>query len=211
MRTYSTAGQTALASGAILKRRLILFELPAGDYGFWDGDQPITPVDGSGGAVVDDPASGQTFQVGGSLFEIDVGTFGADGAAPELKVRLRSVAASPTLTPDVLAEIFSTDYKNGRVSVFRALFSASTGALIEVALRARGYLDSVQYVEQPSADGPGLAYLEARVESPLVEAQRKGAHDRNHESQKLTFPGDEGLRNIDRIGKVRRWAKGVKK
>lgn len=211
MRTYSTAGQNALIAGAIVKRRMVLFELASGDFGFWDGDAEITPVDGSGGIQVDDPASGKTFKTGGSLFEIQVGAFGADGSAPEITIRLRSVPASPTLTPDVLAEIFETDYKNARCSIFRALLNTSTGALIEVALRARGYIDHVQYVEQPSADGPGTAYLEAKVESPLIEANRKGAHDRNHESQKITFPGDEGLRNIDRIGKVRRWAKGVKK
>jgi len=207
VRSYSSAALTALAAGAIVKRRMILFEL-ASDWGYWDGSEPITPVDGVGGAVVDSPASGKTFQAGGSLFEIELGAIGTDGAAPEMTVRLRAVPSAP-LSSDILQSLLTTDYKGQRLSVFRAIFSTS-GTLIEVALRYRGYIDSVAYVEQPSAEGSGLAYLEAKVESPMIEAQRKGAHDRNDESQRLTFPNDDGLRNIDRLGKIRRWAKGVK-
>lgn len=207
MRSYSAAALTALAAGAIVKRRMILFEL-ASNWGYWDGSEPITPVDGVGGAVVDAPASGNLFQSGGSLFEIELGAVGIDGAAPEMTIRLRAVP-SAALSSDVLQNLLTTAYKGKKVSVFRALFSTS-GTLIEVALRYRGYFDSVAYIEQPAAEGPGLAYLEAKIESPLIEAQRKGAHDRNDESQRLTFANDDGLRNIDRLGKIRRWAKGVK-
>lgn len=208
MKAYSAAALTALAAGAIVKRRAVKFEFGSGTYAFWDGGGPFTPVNGDGGAVVDAAASGVTFQAGGALFEIAVGSVGVDGSAPEITMRLRSVPDS-SLTPDVLATIFSETWHRKRVTIFRALFDASTQGLIEVATRARGVLDQINFVAEPSPDGPGAAYLEAKVESALIEWQRSGAHDRNDESQKLTFPGDRGLENIDQTSKVRKWAKGI--
>lgn len=234
MRTYSNDALAALSSGAIVKRRLLKFEFDE-TYAFWDGIEDFTPVDGAGGAVVDPGADGVTFAAGGSVFEISLQSQSIDDAEPRLSVILRATDNDPLpsqvpltidgdpvtidgstitvpgpldLTPTVLATIFQESYHKKRVSLFRAIFDSSTGALIEVALRFRGRLDQITYVEEPGSEA-GRTYLEASIVSRLIEWNRAGAHDRNDASQRVTFPLDKGLTNIEQTSKIRKWASGV--
>jgi hypothetical protein len=200
MKTYSSEALAALAAGRITKRRLVLFSLGSGDYGFWDGMAPFTPS----GANVDAFADGKTFLAGGSLIAIERGSVDINGTAPEITMQLRSVP-NTDLTPDVLATILTEDYHRKPVYIFRGLFDVD-GAVIEIALRDRGSLDSVSYVEDPDS---GTAMIEAKVESKLIDWNRGGAHDRNDESQRATFPDDKGLGNIERATQVKKWGKGV--
>lgn len=199
MKVYSSTALDALREGAIRKRRMILFSFSTA-YGFWDGMAPYTPS----GSNVDAGASGVTFNGGGSVIGIKVGSVSTGAKAPDITLQLRTVPDAG-LTPDVLGEIMSYDWYKKTVSIYRAIFTLS-GDLIEVALAHRGKLDSLTFdLDQAS----GRAMLTGTVESTMIEWNRWGAHDRNHESQILTFPGDLGLKNIEKTSQVRKWGKAV--
>jgi hypothetical protein len=205
MKTLSAAAEAALRAGSIVKRRMVKFEFASGTYAFWDGLAPITPS----GTGVDAGASGVTFQPGGSLIDVTVGQVGTTGEAPKITLALRAVPNSQ-LSPDKLASIFAEAYQGRRVSVFRALIDVDTAAIVDVSLRARGYLDQVvEVIADNVAGGLGDARLEATVENRMIEWNRAGGHDRNHESQIRTFPGDRGLGNLDRVSSIRKWGKGA--
>jgi hypothetical protein len=201
MKVFSPTALAALASGSIIKRRFILFDFPSGFYGFWDGAGSIVPT----GPTVEAPAAGKTFLAGGSVIEIKRGPIGTNGAAPEASLRLRAVP-NTDLTPDVLVSLLQDgEYHRRPVYLFLGLF-AEDGEIVEIALRDRGFIDSVPYFEDPAA---GTAWLEGKMESRLIDWNRGGAHDRNDESQRSTFPDDKGLGNIERASQLKAWGKGV--
>lgn len=201
MKVYSSTALTALRAGAIVKRRALLISLAdPGPIGFWDGMAPFVPS----GSNVDAGASGVTFNGGGSVISIGVGPVSTSAKAPDITLQLRTVPDAG-LTPDVLGDVMNYDWYKKTVSIYRAIFSTE-GELIEVALAHRGKLDSLTFdLDQKS----GKAVLTGTVESNLIEWNRWGAHDRNHESQIRTFAGDKGLKNIEKTSQIRKWGKAV--
>ncbi len=235
MRSWTSDVQTAMAASAIIKRRMILFELPSGNYGFWDGLAPITPS----GINVDDGADGQVFKAGGSLIGIDVGAISTANSAPDITLQLRATVAAAeeestdyltiggervtiggnyialndvgAITPDVLSTIFQEEYAGSIVSIYQAIFSTADLSLLQVSLRARGILKQVVYKYSPDIEGPGKVSLEATVEQSMIEWNRRGVPDRNHESQKKTYPGDKGLATLDKYSRLYKWGAGFMK
>jgi hypothetical protein len=203
MKTFSTAATDALSSGAFWKARFFRFHWGV-NYGFWDGDTDITPT----GSNIDADALNFTFKAGGSLIEFQHDQVGLDASAPKFTMRLRAIRDT-ALSPDVLGTIRSQPYHRKRVSVFHGLLNNADRSIIHIVLFARGYIDEIPMFREPDGDGNMQAYLQGSVENNIIEWNRRGAHDRNDESQRLTFPGDKGLSNRDRTSKALKWAKGV--
>lgn len=199
MKVYSSTALAALAAGAIVKRRMVLFSL-AEPVGFWDGLAPYTPT----GSNVDAGADGVTFNGGGSLIAISPSPVSASSRSPSITLQLRSVPNSD-LTPDVLGEVMNYAWHKKTVSIYRAIFTTDR-ELIEVALAHRGKLDSLTFDLDPER---GTAMLTGAVEANLIEWNRWGAHDRGHESQILTWAGDLGLKNIEKTSQIRKWGKAA--
>lgn len=183
MRSLSAATQTALAAQGIIRRGMILFQFPSGNYGFWDGAGTFTH-------------SGVTYQPGGQLIQIDTGEQGLSLDSNAITVRLY---ANPDtgLTEDVLRTIETENYHQRPVTILKAIFNADTLALISVNTMWRGYVDQVSHERSPE----GYAIV-GRCESRSIDLTRRGWAVASDANQKLISAGDRGFEYAAVAGQV---------
>lgn len=182
MRSYDAPTQAALAASGIVRRGMILFQFPSGNYGFWDGGEPIV-------------YNSITFKPGGQLIEVNAGeqTLGLDANAITLKLY-----ANPDggLTPNVLATIEAEDYAQRPVTIYKAIFNADTRALISVIPVWRGYVDTIiHHIGEPH-------YIEGRCQSRSIDYTKRGTALASNAQQQQISPGDLGLEYAGTIARL---------
>ncbi len=178
MRVVTPATQTALDSGRIIEREMVLFDLAEGLYGFWSGVGPFT-------------YNGVVYTGAGSLIEVDTIKQGSSLEAEGIAVRLTEVPNSD-LSPDVLASIESYTYHQRPVELMSVFFDAETYAVLSVELVFSGYIDQVVHDNNVE----GNAYVEARLESRFRDHQRRGYRVRSDSDQKRIDATDNGFRHV---------------
>lgn len=183
MRVFDTATQNALAAQGIIRRGMILFQFPSGNYGFWDGAGPFV-------------YNTVTYNPGAQLIEIDTGTqvLTLESNAITLKLYANPDTA---LTEDVLRTIETESYHQRPVTIFKALFNADTKALISVIPIWKGYVD--QITQERSAEGFALV---GRCESRSIDYTRRGWATASDAQQQQISSGDKGLEYCGIAGQV---------
>ncbi len=99
-----------------------------------------------------------------------------------------TLAASPDdgLTPEVLQTIEAEDYRDRPVTVYDAFFHPDTGALLHVQALKRGYIDTIDHI-----DNPETGYvLVANCESRALDYTRTNSRRRTVVDQARRSPGD---------------------
>lgn len=183
MRSYDAATQAALAAQGIVRRGLIMFQFPSGNYGFWDGAGAFT-------------YGGITYNPGAQLIEIDTGTQVLTLESNAITLKLY---ANPdtVLTEDVLRTIETEDYHQRPVTISKAIFNADTKALISIIPVWKGYVDQITH--ERSADGYALV---GRCESRSIDYTRRGWAVASNAQQQQISTGDIGLEFCGIAGQV---------
>lgn len=173
MLALSSPQITALASGAIVRRGMIRFDLGSGTYAFWDGNEAIT-------------YNSVTYNAGGQLIDISAADQGVGMASSSVTVKLY---ASPDIPSSILSTIFAEQYRRRAVTVSEALIDADTRALIGApVVKWRGYIHAVEMKE----DGDKI-WIEGRLESRSLDntkrgyAMSNGAHHADVDATDLFF------------------------
>jgi hypothetical protein len=154
------------------RRGMILFELPSGNYGVWDGGETIT-------------WNTFTFNPGGRLLEIERDGENIGTESNSVTIRLYAVPESE-LTPEVLYTIHAENYRYRPVTIWVAYYDPDTGLRIgEPILQYQG---TVQTIE--SKDDGGRTYIEARVASRNEQNTDSNGTMANAAHHALVSPGD---------------------
>lgn len=156
--------------GKIKTMGMIRFELGTGTYGFCKSDQPFV-------------YNGLTYHVGG-VIEVSDFNFGTNLFAQGFTI---SLASSPDdgLTPEVLLQIESEDYRDRPVYIMDADFHPDTGELLHVQTVMRGYIDTLDHVS--GTDGHMII---ANCENRGIDYTRSNARKRNDNDQARRKPND---------------------
>lgn len=177
MRSYTAGQTTALEQRAQIERGLVLFQLGSGNYGFWDGDYPLT-------------WNSITFQPGGQLIEIEAGeqSLAMDSSALTMRLYANPDAG---ITSSVLRTIEAEAYHQRPVTIYEALFDTDTRARIgdPVAIW-RGYIDQIVHETDPSS---GVHVLAARCESRSIDYTKRGTAMASNAHQQAISSGDKGF------------------
>jgi hypothetical protein len=181
--TLSTEVKALYDEGRISTRQMIRFLFGSGSYGFI--------------------ARSEEFEYGGLLYkpfglievsDIDGGTgTNADGSFT------LTLAESPDdgLTPAVLLQIESEDYRDRPVTVMDAHFHPDTGALLQVEIVARGYLDVISHEEDPEAGFKLVAQCEGRQ----LDYSRKNGRYRTVADQRRRSANDKFFQHAAKAGR----------
>ena len=161
-----------IAKGAYANTLLLLFDLPEGLFGFWNGYGTLT--------VNSIPYVGA-----GSLIEISQFNLGTDLSASPMTVNLRAVPETE-LSPDLLATIDSYAYKNRPAHLSLCWFDPVTGAVVTVIQWWQGYIDLITHEQTIGGDYVLVAHLEPMS----LDHSRLGYRMRSDSDQKLIDPGD---------------------
>ena len=181
-RSFNTSTQAALNAGRVADRRLMLFDLASGVYGFHSGLGPFT-------------YNGVTYVGSGSLISIQGVRQTSDLSSVQVTVRLTSIP-NTALTPDVLATIENEIYHQRPAEISTAYFNPDTFALMSVELEYRGYIDKILHSDTVG----GEAYIEANLESRFRDHQRRGYRMRSTRDQERIDATDNGLQHINTVG-----------
>ncbi|MDF2620214.1 MAG: hypothetical protein K0S00_2873 [Xanthobacteraceae bacterium] len=90
------------------------------------------------------------------------------------------------LTPEVLLTIEAEDYRDRPVTIYDVYFHPDTGALLHVQALKRGYIDTIDHIDDPE-DG---YTLEAKCESRALDYTRTNGRRRTVVDQARRAPGD---------------------
>src|SRR5215207_6966463 len=180
-RAFNISTQAALDAGRVADRRLILFDLASGLYGFHSGLGPFT-------------YNGVTYVGSGSLISIEGVRQSSDLSSVQVTARLTSIPNS-ALTPDVLSTIEAETYHQRPAEILTAYFNPDTWALLSVELEYRGYVDRIVHGDQVN----GESYIEAHLESRFRDHQRRGYRVRSLLDQQRIDPSDTGLRHVTAV------------
>lgn len=171
-------------AGRISTRQMIRFQFGSGTYGFIAAAESLT-------------YAGVEYKPFGLIKVSDLGN--GVGTTGDGNFTL-TLAESPDygLTPDVLIQIESEDYRDRPVQVMDAHFHPETGALIQVETLARGYLDVIEHRVDPE-----LGYvLEARCEGRQLDYSRHNGRVRSVADQQRRAPGDRFFEHAAKAGRV---------
>lgn len=171
----------ALASGAIVARRAIVFDFPSGMWGFWEG---------SGDFVHD----GITHHPSGSLLEISDIPAASDMASAGVTVRLRAVPDAG-LSSDVLGTIESEQYHQRPVTISVFFFDPQSLALLASVRLWSGYVDTIAH-----DDGPTETSIVASLESRSRDHGKAGWRTRTTADQQSFSEGDLFFRAVGTVG-----------
>lgn len=166
-------------------RGMILFVLGTGTYGFIRSLQPMI-------------YSGVTYQPGG-LIEVSDIPGALDRSAQAFTVTL---AASPDdgLTPEVLQTIEAEDYRDRPVTVYDAFFHPDTGALLHVQALKRGYVDTIDHIDDPENGYTLVANCESRaLDYTRTNSRRRTAVDQARRSAGDQFFEHAAMRGREEI------------
>ena len=176
------AAQSLLDKGRWVQRGFVLFDLPSGRYGFWDGQGTHR-------------YAGIDFEGGASLIDVAAIEGGASLASTSLVLRLRSIADS-ALTPDVLATIEIESYRFRPVTMWVGFFDPDTLDRVSMEVFYRGTIDNLEHKNE--ADGS--AFLEATLSSRAVDYVKSGTSIRTTEDQQRFSSGDRFFDFVGEIG-----------
>jgi hypothetical protein len=146
MRPYDSATLAQMNKRRIRRRDLLRIDLPSGVYGFWAGQ----------GAFV---YEGVTYVGAGRLLRIEGFGGGLDFSAQAFHVTL-SAKPNSALTPDVLATVFSEQWHQAPVTLYRAYFHPDTFALLSVERVGRRVLDQLPLAIEAAGEAKLTAFLE---------------------------------------------------
>jgi hypothetical protein len=170
--TLSTDVKALYDEGRISTRQMIRFQFGSGVYGF------IARSD-------DFEYAGVIYKPFGLIEVSDIN--GGTGTNADGSFTL-TLAESPDdgLTPTVLMQIESEDYRDRPVTVMDAHFHPDTGALLQVEIVARGYLDTISHEVDPET---GFK-LTAQCEGRQLDYSRKNGRYRTVADQRRRSAGD---------------------
>jgi hypothetical protein len=182
--TLSTEVKDLYDQGRISTRQMLRFQFASGIYGFISRAEPFT-------------YSGVEYKPFGLIEVSDIG--GGTGTSADGGFTL-TLAESPDdgLTPDVLTQIESEDYRDRPVTVMDAHFHPDTGALLQVEVVARGYLDVVEHQVDPERG----YILVARCEGRQLDYSRKNGRYRTMTDQARRAPDDKFYQHAAKRGRV---------
>jgi hypothetical protein len=106
-------------------------------------------------------------------------------------------SANDGLTPAVLMQIENEDYRDRPVTVMDAHFHPDTGALLQVEIVARGYLDVISHEMDPET---GFK-LTAQCEGRQLDYSRKNGRYRNVADQRRRSPTDKFFEHAAKAGR----------
>jgi len=179
-RFVNAATLARLQAGTIARTEMLLFDLPApsGLIGFFSGIGTFE-------------WAGVTFTGAGTLFEVAGIGSSMDGSAVPLTIKLNGDARSG-LTPTVLATIESVNYRGRAVTIYRRYMHPETYAELSTEVIYRGRIDTITH----NITEGGECFLEARVESALIDLSRSGYRMRTDADQRLIDANDGSMRHV---------------
>lgn len=161
-----------IAAGAYSNALALLFDLPEGLFGFWNGYGTLT-------------INSVPYVGAGSLIEVSQFSLGTDLSASPITVRLRAVPEGG-LTPDVLATIDTYAYKNRPAHLNLVYFDPITGTVVTALQWWQGYIDLIDHDQEVGGEYTLLAHLEPMS----LDHSRTGYRMRSDTDQKLIDPAD---------------------
>lgn len=172
MKDIDPALLAQIAKGAYAHTLLLLFDLPEGLFGFWNGYGTLT-------------VNGISYVGAGSLIEVSQVQMGTDLSASPITVRLRAVPET-ALSPDVLASIDNYAYKNRPAHLSLAYFDRVNGTVVTAIQWWQGFIDLIDHDETVG----GEYTLTAHLEPMSLDHSRTGYRMRSDADQKLIDPND---------------------
>jgi len=174
-----------LDDGHITIVGLIRFDFGSGTYGFAKSATGLS-------------WSGLTYQPGG-MIQVSDFMAGTGTSAQQFTIEL---AASPDdgLTPDVLQEIETEDYRDRPVTIYDAYLHPDTSALLHVEALRRGYIDQLRHEE-----GDEGYKLVAECETRALDYSRSNYRKRNAADQERRNSGDKFYLNAAMTGRQEYW------
>lgn len=151
MRIFNTAITAALDEGRIRYAGMIRFDLGEGAFGFIRRSSPY-----DFGGLTYEPLPEGILSV--TDFSGTTGT-AADGFAVEL-----SASPDDGLTPDVILQIESYDYRDRPVTIYDLFVDPDTGAAqADPVAVARGYINAIVHIDDPDRGFVARAECESRA------------------------------------------------
>lgn len=183
--TLPTSVLTLLDEGRIKLVGLIRFDFGTGTYGF---AKSATAIEWRG----------LTYYPGG-LIQVSDLMAGTGTSAQQFTIEL---ASSPKdgLTPSVLQQIETEDYRDRPVTIYDAYMHPDTGALLHVEAMRRGYIDQLRHEE-----GDEGYKLVAECETRALDYTRSNYRKRNSADQERRNPGDKFYINAATTGRQEYW------
>jgi hypothetical protein len=183
--TLPTTVINLLDEGRITIVGLIRFDFGTGIYGFAKSASPLV-------------WSGLTYEPGG-VIQVSDFMAGTGTSAQQFTIEL---AASPDdgLTPELLQQIETEDYRDRPVTIYDAYLHPDTGALLHVEALRRGYIDQLRHEE--GDDGYKLV---AECETRALDYSRSNYRKRNSADQERRNPGDKFYSNAATRGREEVW------
>lgn len=175
---------TQIQSVTPVVRGAVLFDLPSGQWGFWDGTGPLT-------------WNGLTFEANGQLMEIDFGdeTTGLESNSFTITLRENTEAG---LTPSVLNTIFAEQYHLRPVTVYQAWFNPDTRALAgDLVIFRRGVISTVE-----KGGGSEGQYIRGTCETQSIKHTRRGWAKASDAEHRNVFADDKFFEYTGIVGTV---------
>lgn len=168
---FPTELEDLLEEGRVVIRSLVKFAIGSGTYGFWNGVGTL-PWDG-----VDYLQNG--------LISVEEPMFQTGTAASEFKVVMPE-SRDFGITPDILAQIDSEDYKGYPCTIYDAYFHPDTRELLHVEAMMYGYIDTVDHVFEDKQ-----WQLVGNMITRSLDNHREGYRSASDADQQLIAPGDK--------------------
>lgn len=172
MHPFDPATVTQLGKRRMRRRDLLRVDLLSGVYGFWGGTGTFS-------------YESVTYVGAGKLLEIEGFGGSLDFSVQAFRVSL-SAKPNSALTPDVLATVFSEQWHQAPVTLYRAFFNPDTFALLSVERMARRVLDQLPL----TFDESGGARLTAFLEPVSYDNPNRGYAKFGDADQRLIDPDD---------------------
>lgn len=168
---FPTRLQQLLAEGRVIVRSMGDFRFGTGTWHMWNG-------------IAELQWGGNTY-IPNQLIAIEEPPFQMGAEALPIVITMPT-ATDFGITPDILAQIESVDYKGRTVILYDAYFDPDTHELLLVEPMYRGFLDTIDH----SFDN-GEFVLKANIETSALENHRDGYRSASHADQQLVSAGDK--------------------
>lgn len=172
MRILASGVLAALDDGNVAVRRMVLFDLPEGRFGFWDDVYDIT-------------YSGDTYVGSAGIVAVDLPPSSSDLAAHGLRIVISGLDASVT------ADVEAHEYHQRPVEVSDVYIDPDTRAVLQVKRVFVGFIDQVE--RQEKVDGESRLVIPC--ESMQRELDRTSGRTRSDADQQALFAGDGFFRH----------------
>lgn len=177
-------------SGSVISRQMVRISLGTEEIGFINGRESLTY-----NGVVYHPYS---------LFEVsDLSSGTGTSASGSFTLKL---AARPDdgLTPEILQQIETVDYRDRPVTVYDAYFAEDGVSVLQVVPAKRGYIDVVEHIDN-AEDG---CYAVATCEGRQLDYSRTNGRVRSVADQKRRSSTDRFFEHAATAGRIEKsWGK----